>query len=158
MPPQVPKDRYFVVPPGPNITPELKRAYLGTSYRVASGPASFVLRIGDASPALARVMAERGLDCAVGITAHNPRSRILGRDLNEAAHLRLLQKLAEQPGRFHLDGMNEDRGGLWPSEKSVLVPGMSLLEGLALAREFGQLAIVYAGQDAIPRLAFCRAD
>jgi Protein of unknown function (DUF3293) len=158
VPPSAPKDKCYIVPPGPGITAELRRAYLETDYRVGQGGQSFVLRIGEASPRLARLLAERGMASAVGITAHNPRSRILGREVNEAAHQRLLQKLDVELGRATLEGMNEGRGGLWPPEKSLLVPGMSLLEGLALAREFDQNAIVYADGDAVPRLAFCRRD
>jgi len=158
MPPSAPKDKYYVIAPGPAISPELRRAYLETDYRVGQGGQSFVLRIGEASPRLARLLAERGFESAVGITAHNPRSRILGREINETAHQRLVQRLAAAPARQTVEGMNEGRGGLWPSEKSLWVPGMSLLEGLALAREFDQNAIVYAERDAIGRLAFCRRD
>lgn len=151
----IPVDPRIVLGPGPGVPPELLGAYLNATYRVGTGPDALVLRIGEASDALRRLLAAAGQVCAVGLTAHNPGGRIQDSAANHGAQGRLQVRLKAGPGSGILEGENQDPSGRWPPEPSFWILGMGLPEGLALARSFGQNALVCVGADAVPRLAFC---
>lgn len=155
MPDGLPMDPRIMLGPGPGVPPELLRAYLNASYTVGTGPEAAVLRIGEASEALRRLLEAAGQVCAAGLTAYNPGGAIRDSAANEAAQGRLLLSLKDGRRLRIFEGENQDPSGLWPPEPSLWVLGMGLSEGLALARSCGQNALVWVGSDAVPRLAFC---
>ena len=53
-------------------------------------------------------------------------------------------------------GAGRDLAGTWPEESSFVVLGLDLDAARALGREFSQNAIVWAGNDAVPRLVLLR--
>jgi hypothetical protein len=55
-----------------------------------------------------------------------------------------------------IDGESSDSIGTWPGEKSFLVLGLDLETAIRLGREFRQNALVWADEDAIPRLILLR--
>ena len=61
-------------------------------------------------------------------------------------------------GVTFLAGLGEDPSGVWPGEPSVLVLGMSRSEAERIGREFGQLAIVWSAESAIPELVALRQN
>ena len=128
-------------------------AYGRAEYRVADGSYAFVLHVDQPSDSLRTCHAAFGVSCSTFITACNPGSRPTAPEVNEAAMTRLHADL-EARGLFVLQGIGVDPTGTWPGEPSLLVLGLDQEEGIAMARAFGQAAIVCAGADATPRLVF----
>lgn len=122
--------------PPSRATPELDAAYRATSYRVGG---KLVLRVGERSPVLDHLLANRGLEEWVYLTAHNPASVELPPEENRARQKELVRRLAGYPCMLG-EAVPDDPS--WPPEASVLVLGIPRADALALAREFGQNAIL----------------
>jgi hypothetical protein len=114
----------------------------------------FILHIDEYSRPLSRLFAASGYRCAVFITASNPLSVPHSVGENLAACARLRDELLRRSCRAEqiVDGEGRDITGTWPGEKSFLVLGLDLEISKQLGREFRQNALVWADEDAIPRL------
>lgn len=130
------------------------QAYRETEYRVCAD-AAFVLRVDEPSAPLAAAHAHRGVDCSAYVTACNPRSRPLGELENAQRHAALGRELARR-GFVALEGRGEHPRGGWPGEASYLVFGLTLAEAKSLGRRWGQNALLWSGEDAVPRLVLLR--
>ncbi|WP_269495046.1 DUF3293 domain-containing protein [Castellaniella sp. S9] len=130
----------------------LRQIYLDADYAVFADP-PFVLRIGEPSKALLQVYARLDCERCAYLTACNPRSRRL-RPAANARRMRALRAALLLRGWRPIDGEGRDPQGGWPAEPSLLVPGMDIAAALALARRFGQNAIVAAGPRGIPELTW----
>jgi hypothetical protein len=77
---------------------------------------------------------------------------------NLAACARLRDELLRRSCRAEqiLDGEGCDITDTWPGERSFLVLGLDLETSMLLGRDFGQNALVWADEDAIPRLILLR--
>lgn len=126
-------------------------AYRQTDYRSGFGPDAIILRVDSRSEPLSELYASSGHRCAVFITAHNPFSETHSAEANDAAHARLRAELTRQTSHV-IEGAGADPSGAWPEEKSFLALGVGLEASKALGTQFRQNAIVWAGNDAIPRL------
>lgn len=125
----------------------LERAYRATSYRVGGS----ALRVGEPHPWLDALLAARGLDEYVWITAANPE----GARLDDAGNRRRLHDLAGRLSRFRLlPGVGVADAGDWPDEPALLALGLGREEGLALARAFGQRAILHGRRGGAAELAW----
>ena len=124
----------------PPIDEQLKQAYLSSLYRV-SDPA-FDIRIGITHEPLDQWLATRGYSCWAFVTAWNPKSSLLSIEENEARHQALMVEVASL-GYSWQEGWGIGQDGSWAPEKSILVPGIMLKEAISIARQFGQLAIVF---------------
>lgn len=135
----------------PRPDASLERAFRATLYRVQGRPA-FTVRVGQPSPALKRWMRAAGAGSAAMLSAWNPdatpRPAVLNRR-EEARMLRVLRAL--QPAALRR-GRNQDPRGLWPTESSVWVLGLSRQDLIRVGLAFGQRAILYCGPSARPRL------
>jgi hypothetical protein len=129
----------------------LLAAYLATHYKVTGTARPFVLRVGQPSAELAALHRASGVNCSAFITAWNPRSVATSEDLNRASQRRLESQLTAMSLTF-LAGIGEDPAGVWPGEPSALVLGLARSEAERVGRTFGQLAIVWCGEPAIPEL------
>jgi hypothetical protein len=110
------------------------------------------------SEPLSQLFTTSGHQCAAFITACNPFGVRQSSKANRAACARLRERLAQyapQPKRI-IEGVGLDSAGDWPGEESFLVLGLDLETSRALGREFHQNAIVWVGNDAIPRLILLR--
>lgn len=126
----------------------LEAAYRVTDYRVEDGPfGPFVIRIGEVSVAVERVLALHGQSEWAFITACNPRSARLPPDEN-ARRMAELEAVCLYHGWPHYVGAGVGRDGTW-REPSFLVLGITEGDAVELARHFGQNAIV-AGRLAEP--------
>jgi len=134
---------------------DLEAAYRATGYEIEAPGGTLTLRVDQPSPALAQLHREHGVRCSAYLSAANPGSRPLGPEANATAHQRLLAAL-RAAGHAFVEGWGRDPGGAWPAERSVWVAGLGRDAALALARDFGQNAIVHAGPDAVPRLLWTR--
>ena len=133
----------------PLLSEGLLQAYLATTYVVRGKKQDVSLRIGESSPWLAKLLAASHAAGAVYITACNPFGTPLSPEANETAMAGLRDTLDER-GYEWLPG--EGRGGEWPAEPSLLVPGVSAEEARSLCAEFRQNAVVWSGVDGVPML------
>jgi nucleotide-binding universal stress UspA family protein len=129
-------------------------AYRATSYAVDDGPLRFVIRIGARCAPLDELLRVRALEEWAYVTAWNPGGRLADRAANEAAQKRLEAELLAT-GRPLLRGASLGDSGEWPPEPSLLVLGIPRDEAVALARRYGQEAIVAGRRGAPAELVFC---
>ena len=137
------------------VSPELIAAYRAAEYRAECGAETIVLRIDERSALLSRVFDSSSYRSAAFITAYNPSSLLESEDANRVAHARLRAELERRTARI-FEGASVSPQGAWPDEKSFLALGLELEDAKTLGLNFGQNAIVWAGEDAIPRLILLR--
>ncbi|NSX16782.1 DUF3293 domain-containing protein [Cupriavidus taiwanensis] len=130
------------------------QAYRETHYRVP-GDMPMTLRIDQPSAALAALHRALGVECSAFITAANPFSQ----RCDDAANARRQQALAQdvvQMGWRAIDALGAHPSNGWPAEPSFLVPGLSLADARMLGEKYQQNAVVWSGEDAVPRLVLLR--
>jgi hypothetical protein len=125
-------------------------AFHVTHYRVDGPNGPFVLRIGTHSPELQRLHESSGLVSSAYLTAWNPLGEIVPPETNVQNQQALQRDLAEL-GVPVLSGEGKDPESGW-AEQSLLAIGLLREHAVALGNRYRQLAIVFAGQDAIPEL------
>jgi hypothetical protein len=128
--------------------------YRATTYGVDDGGHRLAIRIGERCPALDALLAAHGLDAWAYVTAHNPGGRLADPAANAAAQARLERELAASSLPV-LRGASLGDGGGWPAEPSLLVLGLPRAEALALARRYGQEALVTGRCGTPAELVFC---
>lgn len=129
---------------------ELAAAYAATTYRLYLPDGIFDLRLEQQHSRLHDWLMGQGIREFVIITADNPGSLLL--DLQEnAVRLELLAAELQQAGYQCHPAANIPDGD-WPAEQAFLVLAMPVNEALALAWQFGQLAVVYGTDEGVPRL------
>lgn len=141
-----------------DTVPEPERARLATAwaaahYFVTLGRKEWLFCTGQHAPEIERqMMAERYLF----ITAWNPPPGESARELNDAAHERLQQRLHALALSFHPALGCNSQGGM--VEYGLFVLDASLEQADALAREFGQGGTLYwqAGQPVRLRMMWPR--
>lgn len=130
----------------------LEEAYRNTHYTSVLG---ITLLIGSESPELDAILSSSDLESAIFITAWNPFSELKSdcenRKLNDELRTDLLKLL---PENRVISGFGEDPSGEWPGEDSFLALGISLEEGIRLARKYQQNAFVYHHVGAKTELVF----
>lgn len=136
-----------------NVSPELDAAYRATIYVIRLPEREIRLGIDVPSPVLDAWLTKHSYTCWAFISAYNPRSQQLPPHENTARHAQLKQRL-ETLGLEHHTGVGQSETLDWPPEASWFVPGISLQDALALAREFDQIAIVYGAPSSAPRLEY----
>lgn len=107
------------------------------------------------SEALARLYAITGQTCDVFITAFNPFGQAQSDEANEATHGRL-GKCLRALTPYVIEGAGADPAGAWPEEKSFVALGINLVTARPLGLRVRQDAVVWVGEDAIPRLILLR--
>jgi len=137
------------------ISADLIASYRAADYQAGSGSAAVLLSIDQYSESLSQLLAASGQQCAVFITAYNPRSQPQSLAANQAAQARLRDELNYLTDQI-IEGTSSDPTGTWSPEQSLLALGVDLATAQALGRQFGQNAVVWAGVDAIPRLILLR--
>ena len=135
------------------IAAELLAAYTATDFVVFDGEEQWALHVGVASPRVDALLDRHDAPCATVVTAFNPRSRVLPPAANAARH-RSLVRLLEEQGLTFLLGEGRDPSGRWTAETECIVFGISLAEGLEIARRFEQNAVVFIERGKAPRLEF----
>ena len=130
------------------------RAYRETHYRVL-GDAPMTLRIDQASTPLAALHRALGVASSAFITAANPFSQRCDDNANARRQQALAQDVVQR-GLRAIDALGEHPSNGWPAEPSFLVPGLSLADARMLGAKYGQNAVVWSGEDAVPRLVLLR--
>ena len=96
-----------------------------------------------------------GHRCGVFITTHNPLGVRQSQEANDDAHARLAAELKER-GMDAIEGEGVGTDGAWPAEKSFFVFGVNLETVRMLGVCYRQNAIVWVGEDAVPKLILLR--
>ena len=136
------------------VSQAIVAAYEATEFRVLE-PLPFILRVGCASEDLLALYTSTCVNCAAFLTAWNPYSLETSDKDNKKAQEALLRNLSLE-GFPTLNALGVDPAGTWPGEESLFVPGLSLERAKSLGSEFGQNAIVWASDDAVPQLVLLR--
>ncbi len=134
---------------------DLTADYCRANYRVGMHADFFTLHVNQYSESMRQLMEARDVVGAAIITAYNPFSQLQKTPVNLAAHAMLLETLKDN-SEFCIEGINIDPSGTWPEEKSVCVLGIDLAAARSLGQRFQQNAVVWIGNNAIPRLVLLR--
>ncbi len=137
------------------MTPELLQNYLRSEYRVFDGERTIVLNLDTTSPELKELYARHNAITAVFMTAWNPHSETTDPDRNEINMVALLHDLT---GYTLYNGEGADPTGEWPPERNVLALDVSMDKAVSLGQRYRQNAVIFANEDAIPRLILCESD
>ena len=137
------------------IARNLISGYRDTDYQIGAGSDSISLRIDQYSESLAKLLIASKHPCAAMISAYNPYSQRLSNEENLIAHESLRNNLRRHYCPI-IESLNIDPTGRWPTEKSFFVLGADLNTAQSLGQQFNQNAIVWIGNDAIPRLILLR--
>jgi len=129
-------------------------AYLATDYLVNTVE-RFVLNVGRLSPELAGWFQANKENHAAFITAWNPLGKLTSDTNNRIAEQKLIAEI-EARNLTYLEGESRDPSGVWPSEPSLLVFGISFESAKALVKRFCQDGFIYVGCDATPQLILLR--
>ncbi len=136
------------------ISSELIQAYTRTIYDV-DGPGPFSLRLGHPSTELKLLYTTFSCDCAIYLTAWNPRSQLLSEAENQSRQKELETEIQILQLPI-FSGYGRDPVGEWPPEANVLILGLSLEKGMSLGRKYDQNALVWCAADTIPNLILLR--
>ena len=126
---------------GSSVSGELLASYTRAVYRVDSSRGPIFLRVGEPSAELESWLAAHDSTRFAFLSAANPGSVPLSATENRRRHQRLLERL-KATGLPTLPGESyEATSGGW-REASLLVAGLEREAAIALAREFGQVALL----------------
>ena len=130
-------------------------AYEATHYRAGTGPSAFVLRLGQHSPELMSLYRDIDANCALFITAFNPFGQARSNEENEVDHA-LLGELLWDLSNEVIEGEGADPTDRWHAERSYLALGIGADVARELGHRFKQDAVVWVGDDAVPKLLLLR--
>jgi hypothetical protein len=135
------------------IARDLLSAYEATDFVVFDQDEEWIVKVGEVSPRIDAMLDRFDAARAIVVTAFNPRSRVLPPETNAQRHEEMVRLLEQRKLRF-LHGEGRDPRGQWIPEAECIVFGISLAEGLELARRFEQNAVVHIERGRAPRLEF----
>jgi hypothetical protein len=134
----------------------LEAAYRATTYFVDGPSGRFALRVGQASAEVDALAATYRVNSWTYITAHNPGSIKAAARQNEKQQ-RQLEKTVEE-SYYPIYGGEGKGEGDWPAEPSLLVLGVREEDATAMARRFGQAAVLFGERGEPARLLWTDAD
>ncbi len=124
------------------ISAELVESYTRAVYRIDASPEPIFLRVGEVSSALGRRLAAGAASSFAFLSAANPGSVALCDAENQRRHERLVERLGAADLPVIAGESYEGTSGGW-REASLLVVGIDRETARALAREFGQVALLF---------------
>lgn len=133
----------------------LVEAYLSTSYEAEMPKGLCVLNVGSPSQKLLEVYADCENKSAAFITAQNPLGCILTAEENRLRANALLAD-SKDLGCSFFDGEGKGADDSWDPERSVLLLGLTFEQAVHLGRHHQQNAIIWADEDAVPKLVLLR--
>lgn len=131
------------------------RAYRASDYRIDFSGEAIVLQPGLRSAQVAQLFALHAVTCGSFTTAYNPQGAQRSTAENEQAHQQLLTHIESQ-GFKCLEGEGSEAGTDWPAEKSCFALGLGRSEAMKIGSFYGQDAIVWVGENAVPELVLLR--
>ena len=133
-----------------NISPKLLKEYKAADYYVYDYP-PFILKIGQSSKELRKLLSNLNLEFAAFITAFNPYSNELELFENRLRNKKLEEKI-QSLALYYIKGDGRCRDSGEVGEESFLVFGLSKKQAINLGMESKQNAIVVSGTNATPSL------
>ena len=133
-----------------NIKKELLDSYTEANYHVYANP-SFILKIGQSSKELRKLLTDLNVKYAAFITAFNPYSRELELFENRLRNKKLEEKI-QSLALYYIKGDGRCGDSADVGEESFLVFGLSKKQAIKLGTESQQNAIVVSGINATPSL------
>lgn len=137
------------------VPAELVAAYMGTQYRTFTLSGDIVLRIGEPSSAMRRLIQSAGADGAAFLTAENPFSEQLCGTENHVRQRSLREDLVLL-GATIFDGAGQGEDPSWPAETSYTAIGVTHAEACQLGIKYQQNAIVWIDINGVPELLLLR--
>lgn len=136
-----------------DLSDELMDAYRATAFH-ASTPSPLVIRVGQFTPALDKMMEDALVSDWAFISAWNPGSEPLSVSENETRHLALCDDLKSFQHVYEGRGVpdNDD----WAPEASLLVLNISRSEAVKIGHRYGQNAIVAGRLGDVAELVICK--
>jgi hypothetical protein len=132
----------------------LLQAYRETHYIVHAQP-DFVLHVDQPCAALAAYYALSGIEAGCVITAWNPYSQLLDVAKNQGRQEALEAQLLQAGWHWvRATGTHPDNN--WPPEVGCFVEGMGVEAAIEWGLTWEQNAVIWCGNDAIPRLQLLR--
>lgn len=129
------------------ISSELLKAYSNTRYNVEE--LSLEIRIGRSNELLNELLKKNNVNSWAFITAWNPGSKQLTKEVNDQRHKELKDSVKDFI-IFEGEGAGIDTD--WPPEKSLLILGIQEEQAIETGIAFGQNAIVIGSINSIPAL------
>lgn len=135
-----------------SLPPHIRQAYLETDYHVFVDP-PFKLKVGQSSEDLRRLHQTHGVISSAFLTAWNPEGQWASSDLNSSRQSALMATL-DKRGRVMFPGLGRHPSGQHAGEGSLLALGVGEEEARELGGIYHQNAVIWAGEDATPRLIY----
>ena len=126
-------------------------AYRQTTYHIHAAKGPVDIRIGVRNTALDRILDEHAVSEWVFVTASNPASQNIPEHENARRNAELEDSL-RKAGRAYLQGIGEADNPGWQPERSYLVLGVSKRDAIAMAKRWGQYAVVWGTRGRAPEL------
>jgi hypothetical protein len=124
----------------------LRAAYQAALYEFIAEERTYSLKVGEQNAEVADFLKSLNATGAAFITAYNPASLQLGQIHNTMANKALKSDLKDAKVSVFL-GEGRDAAGAWPPESSFLVVGIARGQAEALARKYGQYAMLWIEAD-----------
>lgn len=124
----------------------LRAAYQSALYEFIVEERTYSLKVGEQNAEVSDFLKSHNATDAAFITAYNPASLQLGQVHNTMANKALKSDLKDAKVPVFL-GEGRDTAGLWPPEPSFLAVGIQRSHAEALARKYGQYAMLWVGAD-----------
>ncbi len=135
------------------IPRSIVKAFQHAHYKVFAPGDHFTAHLGEYCDAMARLMAHHGRNTVSILTAFNPDAKTGDPQENQRAQQSLLEEIRKLDAPC-VPGQNQAADGDGPSEPTWIVLGLSRDQAQRLARQFRQLAFVFADDCAKPRLVW----
>jgi hypothetical protein len=129
-------------------------AFHATNYRVDAPDNAFVSHVGEHSLALQQLHAAYAVTSSAYLTAWNHLGESVASDRNVESQAALVRDLDALRVTM-LPGEGRDPTSGW-AEPSLLALGLSREQAIALGNQYQQLALLFSGPDAVPRLVLLR--
>lgn len=136
------------------IQNDLILAYNETDFIVDLDP-QLTLQIAEYNVELLNLYNLHNVNCCAFITAYNPYSKTTSESQNIQRNQLLFNELKLKELLF-FKGEGKHPSGNWPGEVSYLILGLSIDESKDLGNKYEQNAIVWCGQDGVPRLVLLK--
>ncbi len=135
------------------VPADLVAAYRAAIYEVDVDGRPLTFHVDQANSGLDTLLAARGAQSGVFITAYNPRSHVRPEEDNAKAHGALIDAVREMD-KAYLPARGRDAEDNGPTEAGLFVFDLSREDAVALARRFDQYATVLVEKGRPPSLVF----
>jgi hypothetical protein len=132
------------------ISPELWQAYLETNFIVFIEP-KIILNVDNRNEPLAQFFNNHHINSAAFITAYNPRSELLAKEVNSNRQIQLTNEI-ERRSLKYFKGLGQHPSQKWQGEPSLLILDIALEAAKKLSRDYEQNAFVWCDQSCTPQL------